>query len=159
MTAAAPPKAGRREWIGLAVLALPCLLYAMDLTVLNLAVPSLAAALPPSATAPPWIIDIYGFLVAGLADHHGHAGRSHRPPPPPHDRRGRVRRGVGAGGILDQPGDAHRRPRAARARRRHCGAFDAVVQPQHVPRSKAPRHDGPDLDRQVIPRPRHPSPS
>lgn len=26
------PKAGRREWIGLAVIALPCLLYSMDLT-------------------------------------------------------------------------------------------------------------------------------
>jgi hypothetical protein len=26
------PRAGRREWIGLGVLALPCLLYAMDLT-------------------------------------------------------------------------------------------------------------------------------
>ena len=38
-------KAGRREWIGLAVIALPCLLYSMDLTVLNLAVPSLSADL------------------------------------------------------------------------------------------------------------------
>ena len=26
------PKAGRREWIGLGVIALPCLLYPMDLT-------------------------------------------------------------------------------------------------------------------------------
>ena len=34
-------KATRREWIGLAVLALPCLLYSMDLTVLLLAVPHL----------------------------------------------------------------------------------------------------------------------
>ena len=32
-------KATRREWIGLAVIALPCMLYSMDLTVLNLAVP------------------------------------------------------------------------------------------------------------------------
>ena len=38
-------KAGRREWIGLAVIALPCMLYSMDLTVLNLAVPALSAAL------------------------------------------------------------------------------------------------------------------
>ena len=38
-------KAGRREWIGLAVLALPCLLYSMDLTVLHLAVPKLTADL------------------------------------------------------------------------------------------------------------------
>ena len=28
----------RREWIGLAVIALPCMLYSMDLTALNLAV-------------------------------------------------------------------------------------------------------------------------
>jgi DHA2 family multidrug resistance protein-like MFS transporter len=58
-------KAGRREWIGLAVIALPCLLYSMDLTVLNLAVPSLSADLKPSSTQLLWIIDIYGFLVAG----------------------------------------------------------------------------------------------
>lgn len=58
-------RAGRREWIGLAVLALPCILYAMDLTVLNLAVPSLSADLKPSSAQLLWIIDIYGFLVAG----------------------------------------------------------------------------------------------
>jgi DHA2 family multidrug resistance protein-like MFS transporter len=32
-----PAKAGRREWIGLAVITLHCLLYSMDLTVLHLA--------------------------------------------------------------------------------------------------------------------------
>jgi len=47
------------------VIALPCLLYSMDLTVLNLAVPSLSADLKPSSTQLLWIIDIYGFLVAG----------------------------------------------------------------------------------------------
>jgi DHA2 family multidrug resistance protein-like MFS transporter len=64
-TATAPVKAGRRGWIGLAVLALPCMLYSMDLTVLNLAVPSLSADLAPTATQLLWIVDIYGFLVAG----------------------------------------------------------------------------------------------
>lgn len=34
------PRATRREWIGLAVLAIACVLYAMDLTVLHLAVSS-----------------------------------------------------------------------------------------------------------------------
>jgi MFS transporter, DHA2 family, multidrug resistance protein len=57
--------AGRREWIGLAVIALPCLLYAMDLTVLFLAVPALASDLRPSSTELLWITDIYGFLLAG----------------------------------------------------------------------------------------------
>jgi MFS transporter, DHA2 family, multidrug resistance protein len=63
MTAVA--KAGRREWIGLAVIALPCMLYSMDLTVLNLAVPALSADLKPSSSQLLWIIDIYGFMVAG----------------------------------------------------------------------------------------------
>lgn len=60
-----PPKAGAREWIGLAVIALPCLLYSMDLTVLHLAVPRLTLDLEPSSAQLLWIIDIYGFLVAG----------------------------------------------------------------------------------------------
>src|SRR6187401_2680378 len=58
-------RAGRREWLGLAVIALPCVLYAMDLTVLNLAVPRLSEDLRPSSAQLLWIIDIYGFLVAG----------------------------------------------------------------------------------------------
>src|SRR5882757_4085273 len=60
------PRATRREWIGLAVIALPCLLYAMDLTVLNLAVPKLSADLKPTSSQLLWIVDIYGFMVAGL---------------------------------------------------------------------------------------------
>jgi DHA2 family multidrug resistance protein-like MFS transporter len=66
MSALDTPKAGRREWIGLAVIALPCLLYSMDLTVLNVAVPHLSADLKPSSSQLLWIIDIYGFLVAGF---------------------------------------------------------------------------------------------
>jgi MFS transporter, DHA2 family, multidrug resistance protein len=61
-----PRRAGRREWIGLAVIALPCLLYSMDLTVLNLALPQLSADLNPSSSQLLWIVDIYGFLVAGM---------------------------------------------------------------------------------------------
>ncbi|WP_140631393.1 MFS transporter [Methylibium rhizosphaerae] len=60
------PKAGRREWIGMAVIALPCLVYAMDLTVLNLALPAISAELKPSSSQLLWIVDIYGFLVAGF---------------------------------------------------------------------------------------------
>lgn len=61
-----PGKATHREWIGLAVIALPCMLYSMDLTVLNLAVPALSADLKPSASQLLWIVDIYGFMVAGM---------------------------------------------------------------------------------------------
>ena len=66
MSTVTTPRAGRREWIGLAVIALPCLLYSMDLTVLFLAVPHLSADLQPSSTQLLWITDIYGFLLAGL---------------------------------------------------------------------------------------------
>jgi DHA2 family multidrug resistance protein-like MFS transporter len=66
MSTSEAPKAGRREWIGLAVIALPCLLYSMDLTVLNVAVPELSADLQPTSSQLLWIIDIYGFFVAGF---------------------------------------------------------------------------------------------
>ena len=52
MTTPVVAKATRREWIGLAVIALPCLLYSMDLTVLNLALPAIGAQLEPSAARP-----------------------------------------------------------------------------------------------------------
>ena len=61
-----PARAGRREWAGLAVIALPCVVYSMDLTVLNLALPALSEDLQPSSAELLWIVDIYGFLVAGL---------------------------------------------------------------------------------------------
>jgi MFS transporter, DHA2 family, multidrug resistance protein len=65
MSTVAARRAGRREWAGLAVIALPCLLATMDLEVLNLAVPALTADLQPSSAQLLWIIDIYGFMVAG----------------------------------------------------------------------------------------------
>lgn len=58
-------KAGRKAWLGLGVIAIPCLLYSMDLTVLNLASPHLSADLRPSASQLLWIVDIYGFMIAG----------------------------------------------------------------------------------------------
>ena len=60
------PKATRREWVGLGVLALPCVIYSMDLNVLYLAVPAIQQDLRPSASQMLWIVDIYGFLLAGL---------------------------------------------------------------------------------------------
>jgi DHA2 family multidrug resistance protein-like MFS transporter len=62
---APPPKATRKEWIGLAVLALGALMYVMDLTVLHLAIPRMSEALKPTGAELLWIIDIYGFFVAG----------------------------------------------------------------------------------------------
>ena len=67
-------KATRRDWIGLGVIALACMLYSMDLTVLNLAVPALSRDLQPSSSQLLWIIDIYGFMVAGMLVTMGNLG-------------------------------------------------------------------------------------
>ncbi|MEU3734695.1 MFS transporter [Streptomyces sp. NPDC033538] len=58
--------AGAREWGGLAVLSLPTVLLGLDVTVLYLALPSLAEDLRPSGTQELWIMDAYGFLIAGF---------------------------------------------------------------------------------------------
>ncbi len=60
------PRAGRREWLGLAVLVLPSTLLFMMLTILFLAIPHLARELQPSSAQLLWILDIYGFLMAGF---------------------------------------------------------------------------------------------
>ncbi|MDB4923115.1 MFS transporter [Mucilaginibacter sp.] len=58
--------AGTKEWMALAVLALPTLLVSMDTTVVYLAIPSISSALKPTSSQQLWITDIYGFIEAGL---------------------------------------------------------------------------------------------
>lgn len=58
--------AGLKEWAGLAVLALPTMLLGLDVTILYLALPALAVELQPSSTQALWIMDAYGFMIAGF---------------------------------------------------------------------------------------------
>ncbi|WP_198663665.1 MFS transporter [Jiangella endophytica] len=60
------PRAGRREYAGLAVLTLPTTLVSLDMSVLYLALPHLGADLGASSLQQLWITDVYGFMVAGL---------------------------------------------------------------------------------------------
>ncbi|TCP56451.1 DHA2 family multidrug resistance protein-like MFS transporter [Tamaricihabitans halophyticus] len=62
----APERAGPREWIGLAILALPLFVLSLDVSVLFLAAPHLGADLQPSSTESLWIMNSYGFLIAGF---------------------------------------------------------------------------------------------
>jgi DHA2 family multidrug resistance protein-like MFS transporter len=62
----APARAGRREWTALGVLMLPLLLVSMDVSVLYFALPAIGADLRPSGTQQLWILDVYGFVLAGL---------------------------------------------------------------------------------------------
>ncbi len=62
----ARPRATRKEWIGLAVLALPTLLLSLDVSVLYLALPLIGADLGADSTQQLWILDIYSFMLAGF---------------------------------------------------------------------------------------------
>ncbi|WP_405987772.1 MFS transporter [Streptomyces sp. NBC_00986] len=55
-----------RRWIALAVLCVAALVISVDLTVLQLAIPSLTEDMNPSASQILWIADIYGLVMAGL---------------------------------------------------------------------------------------------
>ncbi|WP_018183371.1 MFS transporter [Kaistia granuli] len=63
---AAGPKAGLREWIGLAVLTLPTLLVSIDVSVVILALPHISESLGADSAQQLWIMDIYGFMLAGF---------------------------------------------------------------------------------------------
>ncbi|MFD0692234.1 MFS transporter [Actinomadura fibrosa] len=73
---AAPPSggAGRREYLGLAVLSLPTLLLALDTSVLYMALPRLGSDLHAGSVQQLWITDVYGFMVAGLLITMGNLG-------------------------------------------------------------------------------------
>ncbi|MCH7229753.1 MFS transporter [Glycomyces sp. L485] len=55
-----------RQWAALAVLVLPVLLISIDMTVLGFAVPFLSEDLAPTSAQLLWIVDVYGFVLAGL---------------------------------------------------------------------------------------------
>jgi DHA2 family multidrug resistance protein-like MFS transporter len=55
-----------REWAGLAVLALPTLLVSLDIFVMLLALPQLSTQLGAGSSQQLWIMDVYGFMVAGF---------------------------------------------------------------------------------------------
>lgn len=59
-------RATKKDWLGLAVLVVPILVVSMDMSVLYLALPFMTADLEPTSNQTLWILDIYGFLLAGL---------------------------------------------------------------------------------------------
>ena len=82
-----PARAGRREWAGLALLTLPLFVLALDASVLFLAAPHIGADLAPDANQWLWIMDVYGFMIAGFLITMGAVG----------DRIGRRRLAIGGG--------------------------------------------------------------
>ncbi|GAA1941625.1 MFS transporter [Amycolatopsis minnesotensis] len=66
--------AGRREWIGLGVLALPTLLVSIDVFVMLMALPRLSEDLHADGVEQLWIVDSYGFMIAGFLITMGNLG-------------------------------------------------------------------------------------
>ncbi|TQN33342.1 DHA2 family multidrug resistance protein-like MFS transporter [Haloactinospora alba] len=67
MTSDTAQRATWRAWLGLAILTLPLLMAATDMTVLFLALPSIAADLTPGSTQLLWILHAGEFLTVGFA--------------------------------------------------------------------------------------------
>jgi DHA2 family multidrug resistance protein-like MFS transporter len=55
-----------RDWLALGVLALPTLLVSIDVSVMLLALPHIADSLGAASTEQLWILDMYGFMLAGF---------------------------------------------------------------------------------------------
>ncbi|GAB1816872.1 MFS transporter [Herbidospora sp. RD11066] len=73
MTSTTPATAGKK-WGTLVISCLAMLLLALDMTVLHLATPRLVEDMTPSATQLLWILDAYGFALAGMLITFGNVG-------------------------------------------------------------------------------------
>lgn len=60
------PLSRARRWGALAVLTASLLVITMDMTILNIALPEMAAELHPTSDQQLWIIDVYSLVLAGL---------------------------------------------------------------------------------------------
>lgn len=60
------PRADWRAWAGLAVLALPTLLVSMDISILFIGLSTLSQDLGATGIEQLWILDAYGFVLAGF---------------------------------------------------------------------------------------------
>ena len=85
----------------------PCLLYSIDVTVVELAIQKLTLHLGPSSSQLLWIMDIFGFLLAGFLITMGNSGdRIGQPPSEP----------LGTRCLLRHRGDVEHHTRRARRR-------------------------------------------
>ena len=55
-----------RRWAAVAVLTASLLVITMDMTILNIALPAMAAELHPTSAQQLWIVDVYSLVLAGL---------------------------------------------------------------------------------------------
>lgn len=56
----------RRRWTAVVVLSASLLMLTMDMTILNIALPEMAAELHPTSDQQLWMVDVYSLVLAGL---------------------------------------------------------------------------------------------
>lgn len=61
-----PALSRMHRWVALLVLLFAQLVLSLDLTVLNVALPSMTADLQPTSDQQLWIVDVYSLVLAGL---------------------------------------------------------------------------------------------
>lgn len=61
-----PPMSRMHRWAALMVLLFAQFVLSIDLTVLNVALPSMTAELQPTSDEQLWIVDAYSLVLAGL---------------------------------------------------------------------------------------------
>ncbi|MDR2279274.1 MAG: MFS transporter [Gordonia sp. (in: high G+C Gram-positive bacteria)] len=61
-----PPISTRRAWAATITLSMSLLVITMDMTILNIALPTMSRELQPSGEQLLWIVDVYSLVLAGL---------------------------------------------------------------------------------------------
>ena len=117
-----PETTGGRKVAALVTVCASLMVITLDVTILNVALPTLARELEASNSALQWFVNAYELAFAGLLLTAWRAGRPIRPPPPPRRRPHSVRSCLGRIGDGDLVGRVDRgaEPRWASAVRWWC---------------------------------------
>ena len=143
----------------LGVLLVAQLMVILDITAVNIALPSLAADLQLSGSTVSWTITSYSLVFGSLLLFGGRARRPGRPPAPVPDRPRRLHRLVGRLGRRRHRGRALRGPRRPGSRRRDALPGRALDHHDRLPgQPSGPRRSRPGA-RSAVPAPRSASSS
>ncbi len=130
-----------RRYFAMLAIAIGIAMAVLDGTVVNVALPSIAAELGASPSAAVWVINGYQLVIVVLLLPHRFAGRADRIPADLPVRRGGLYAGLARLRAVAHPADADRCPR--RAGRRRCGDHggERRAGPAHLSRrASRPRH-------------------
>ena len=107
-----------RKWWTLIAVCIGTFMLLLDVTIVNVALPSMQRALHASFSDLQWVVDAYALTLAALLLTTGVVGRSVRPPTGVHDRPRDLHPELARVGLGHEPAVAEPRPRRPGDRRR-----------------------------------------